>query len=372
MRRLQVAADEAKEDIGSLVNKALVGFITEVKFLDATMAGATKGNELFALALEKIQIGMGKVEDKADQLEGALIFAASKGALPLTEALVEQAQFMGLSEGQTRKLSDRIDALAKNNIIGRQRANEYMRALGGQADQMSATREDGRLLTDRYINLAGSTDRAKMKAKEYRLELANQRDELRKLIDPIFRLREAQRDYNEAFEEWSTLMVTGKANADELSLAEDRLISASLEVQDATADAAVGAHAMREGWNAAAAAAGILEGATWESKEAIDQWSQAVRNAPRWNPGGPTGGPTPFARGGRFRAGMPMLVGERGPEVILPNVGGTVVPNHQLTTGGGGMVGAGGGTLTINVMVDKRVLAQAVVDANEYNRRRGV
>lgn len=42
------------------------------------------------------------------------------------------------------------------------------------------------------------------------------------------------------------------------------------------------------------------------------------------------GGLTRRADGGPISAGRPYLVGERGPEVIIPKVSGTVVPNHQL------------------------------------------
>lgn len=42
------------------------------------------------------------------------------------------------------------------------------------------------------------------------------------------------------------------------------------------------------------------------------------------------GGLTMRADGGPISAGRPYLVGERGPEVIIPKVSGTVVPNHQL------------------------------------------
>lgn len=41
-----------------------------------------------------------------------------------------------------------------------------------------------------------------------------------------------------------------------------------------------------------------------------------------------------FAEGGDFMGGKPIVVGERGPEVIKTKAGGTVVPNHAL--GGGG------------------------------------
>jgi hypothetical protein len=42
-----------------------------------------------------------------------------------------------------------------------------------------------------------------------------------------------------------------------------------------------------------------------------------------------------FASGGYAHGGRMALVGERGPELFMPRVGGTVIPNDQL--GGGGV-----------------------------------
>ena len=47
--------------------------------------------------------------------------------------------------------------------------------------------------------------------------------------------------------------------------------------------------------------------------------------------------PTPRAGGGPVMAGMPYLVGERGPELIVPRAPGRVIPNHAL----GGAAGQG-------------------------------
>lgn len=44
------------------------------------------------------------------------------------------------------------------------------------------------------------------------------------------------------------------------------------------------------------------------------------------------------AMGGPVTAGTPYLVGERGPELMVPRVSGDVVPNHQLGSAGGGNV----------------------------------
>lgn len=45
---------------------------------------------------------------------------------------------------------------------------------------------------------------------------------------------------------------------------------------------------------------------------------------------GGAGGFSFFAEGGRPPVGVPSIVGERGPELFVPNVAGTIVPNHKL------------------------------------------
>ena len=37
-----------------------------------------------------------------------------------------------------------------------------------------------------------------------------------------------------------------------------------------------------------------------------------------------------FAAGGRPPVGRPSIVGERGPEIFVPNTAGTIVPNHAM------------------------------------------
>jgi hypothetical protein len=61
--------------------------------------------------------------------------------------------------------------------------------------------------------------------------------------------------------------------------------------------------------------------------------------------------------GGDVLAGMPYLVGEAGPEVIVPGMSGTVIPNDRLRGG------AGGGGITINVagMIDRGNLRRTLI-----------
>jgi len=53
-----------------------------------------------------------------------------------------------------------------------------------------------------------------------------------------------------------------------------------------------------------------------------------------------------FADGGLMKAGRPAIVGERGPELVIPNRNSTVVSNEQLT---------GGGQTVVNVNVSTGV-----------------
>lgn len=61
---------------------------------------------------------------------------------------------------------------------------------------------------------------------------------------------------------------------------------------------------------------------------------------------GPSGGIMSllgFASGGQPPVGVPSIVGEKGPELFIPNTAGTIVPNHAL---------GGGSNVTINVIED--------------------
>ncbi len=61
------------------------------------------------------------------------------------------------------------------------------------------------------------------------------------------------------------------------------------------------------------------------------------------------------ASGGPVRAGRAYVVGERGPELFAPRMNGTIVPNGANASGTGGQT-------VIQLMLDRRVLGQAVYD----------
>lgn len=87
--------------------------------------------------------------------------------------------------------------------------------------------------------------------------------------------------------------------------------------------------------------------------------------------GGPVkeGGPEARALGGPTAGNSPYLVGERGPELFVPNSDGYIVPNNKLSTGGGsayGMSSPGNMNITFNInTVDARDFDQLLLTRQE-------
>lgn len=74
------------------------------------------------------------------------------------------------------------------------------------------------------------------------------------------------------------------------------------------------------------------------------------------------------AHGGPVSGGMPYIVGERGPELFVPNQSGQIIPTGQGTTSSA----AGGGNQTIVVKIGDEVVARVVANAMATGSRRGV
>jgi phage-related minor tail protein len=63
----------------------------------------------------------------------------------------------------------------------------------------------------------------------------------------------------------------------------------------------------------------------------------------------------PQATGGPVSAGSPYLVGERGPELMIPSRSGTIIPNNKLGGGGGVVVNQ---TINVSTGVQQTVRAE--------------
>jgi SLT domain-containing protein len=66
------------------------------------------------------------------------------------------------------------------------------------------------------------------------------------------------------------------------------------------------------------------------------------------------------ANGGPIRAGQAYMVGEQGPEIVVPNASGTVVPNNKM-----------GGSTVINVTVTSANPDDVIRAIQTYVRRNG-
>lgn len=80
------------------------------------------------------------------------------------------------------------------------------------------------------------------------------------------------------------------------------------------------------------------------------------------------GPPGPRASGGPVSAGMPYIVGEQGPELMVPSSNGNIIPNSRI----GGASGVGGNTNNITINMPPGSNGQDVVNAiKKYERTAG-
>jgi hypothetical protein len=71
------------------------------------------------------------------------------------------------------------------------------------------------------------------------------------------------------------------------------------------------------------------------------------------------------AAGGPVSAGTTYLVGERGPELFTPSGSGSIIPNHRLGGGGGGM------NITVNGALDPEGVARQIITILNNSSYRG-
>jgi hypothetical protein len=71
------------------------------------------------------------------------------------------------------------------------------------------------------------------------------------------------------------------------------------------------------------------------------------------------------AAGGPVNAGTTYLVGERGPELFTPSGSGSIIPNHKLGGGGGGI------SITVNGALDPEGVARQIITILNNSSYRG-
>ena len=142
------------------------------------------------------------------------------------------------------------------------------------------------------------------------VSLAKQNHELKQQEDQIKANAEAAKNLDKVFEEIGNSIATG--------------------VSDALVDAVMQTKSLAE------SAKALLN-------DIARQFLRLGINTALSTLGGPFASLPTFATGGRPTVGQAALIGEKGPELFVPSVAGTVIPNNKL---------GGGGAVTINVSVD--------------------
>lgn len=133
-------------------------------------------------------------------------------------------------------------------------------------------------------------------------------------------------------------------------------------------------------WSAFSQLIGFLRAQLWVFEHIIDGLNTVIRLQGQVRAGGGVGQfMSGRAEGGPVRAGQPYVVGEKGPEVFVPNTAGSIMPNSGLTRGLGAPAAMAGGSTTyiVNVtfmghaLVDRRGVEDVVVRALDGLQRNG-
>jgi phage-related minor tail protein len=70
--------------------------------------------------------------------------------------------------------------------------------------------------------------------------------------------------------------------------------------------------------------------------------------------------------GGQVSSNNPYIVGELGPELFVPSSSGKIVPNNQLSSGGGATF-----NITVNGAIDAEGTARSIIDVLNNSFYRG-
>lgn len=313
------------------------------------------------------------VQNRLRDLQHELLVANSGGSdFAETELLV--ARNAEVVEAEIARVNKELDVAGLELEIANRRTQEFSDALYGQYIRAAEARG---AITNYYkgIKEANVTD------VDHLATLRKKADVLKGQLDPMIAYNQQVKEYERMA---ANQLITDEQLAQAKSKLRERLLGVkeSLDITLMTMKDAkrMGIQSLEDGL------VDLMRGAK-STKEAFRDMAQSVIaslirmqiqqsiTAPLAKAMGLSVGTR--AMGGPVTAGKPYLVGERGPELIVPNSSGTVVPNNRLS-GGGSAVNI---TLNVSTGVSDTVRAElqsmlpriaevtkaAVVDA----RRRG-
>jgi hypothetical protein len=344
----RIAAAEM-ENAKARVGEALVPFAqltTQVKLLGAQTLGllATGFAQLTGKlnsaqsAVQRFEITTGASSDtlqalitvnqtygtSLEDLAETLILTADESE-PLTQS---QKDFL-TQIGYTAEEVEQLDRIL---------ANEHAEALAEQEAQLAANELGMVLLEDGTMGLAEETEELTREIVTNAERLKNRQDQLRAQFDPMFALTEATRDQAAAQEAVNALIDAGKTGTPEYILAVEDLSKANLDLKEATEDVRVNTDLTREAFIRQQTELGLtreqaeLLADQFNALEAFKFTDKSIRinevlgTQISSNIGGRAGG-------GPMSPNIPYVTGELGPEIVVPRVSSTVIPNNQISTG---------------------------------------
>lgn len=283
--------------------------------------------------------------------------------------------------GLVDKLTDVYGFLARNGVLGKE-AEETWKKYKTAADQ--AANSSGELGGAQKI-MAGELRTAADAAEDQRKALVALDEQQRAQVDPLFAFTKAQRDVKTAQDEWNAAVKRYGPESEQAREATEKLTDASLGLQEAadkvgtTADgkltpglrrALTQAGATKEQIKAvetalgrAKAAAEKYDGLSAEARVIVDisgaegplrtigsLLKQIHDKRVNISVGGVASSLKAIgsilghrAGGGPVKAGGAYIVGEKRPEVFVPDRDGTIIPSVGRASGGSGAAGGSGG-----------------------------
>jgi lambda family phage tail tape measure protein len=340
LKRRQAVEDIiAKRALDQISARRAEGSITEDDAINqsasrelADMAAKRKAMEEELALIKRKQNSQTAQADKQGEI-AALDEAAISRRQQLTNDLfaLEQRRFRQALENYANV---RESASAeRDGLVQQVRAQrDYNEQIGMTATELlnlaNARLEEKAARKDEEADIAEGLDLSGELAKSYREQAAALRDRA-----------SAERDgFAKSRDPWTALSSSVKRYGDEAS-------NAGLQIGDAMTNAFRSAEDAFVGFVTTGklsfkdfATSVLADLARIEARKAMSSFASFALDGigSMFGPGtigGGVGGAR--ANGGPVSGGVPYLVGERGPEIIVPSSSGTVIPNHALGSGGG-------------------------------------
>jgi hypothetical protein len=358
------AALRAKEAI-DFVNKAAEEGASVYDAFANGLQHMSASGALSADTLTDLAIAAGIAEkDMAGAVLVNLEFARANGHSAESIAVLEDALLRSVLAGAETEhgLEDLIerydltDAAARNAATGIDDTGIAADGAAGPVDEFG-----------------NALDTAETEAKEAEDALKSYLDLLDGLVNPALKAVNSLRDLQEAHQKVSDLQADGKEDTDEFRLAQLELAAQVFETESAlrefdggNVEQSVLAIAAALDIDAEAARELLIELGLIDGKHVrsvIDtQFTTSGSTAARTAAAASGVLNTSFsgvrAEGGPVAAGKPFLVGEKGPEIFIPDHAGQIISNADSMKGPGTSLGGGGGgdvNLTINNPVAENV-----------------